>query len=157
MFLRPSVVMFSRYALFHTSRCPVLKGFGMFRLVIYRIFWYSSCGNSQGWPHFSSVYRFLVYFITFDRLSSYFKTLYQLFKILQGYFICNKRIMWEKPTIHLYPQKISVAHKVAKEELSLRFEVQLSPVFNLWKGVNVKLGVASLTPNSHCLNVFDEW
>jgi hypothetical protein len=65
--------------------------------------------------------------------------------------------MWEKPTIHFYLQKINDAHKVAKEELSLRFEVQLSPVFNLWKGVNVKLDVASFPPNSHCLNVFGEW
>jgi len=34
--------------------------------------------------------------------------------------------MGKNPTIHLYLQKISDAHKVAKEELSLRFEVQLS-------------------------------
>jgi hypothetical protein len=34
--------------------------------------------------------------------------------------------MWGKATIHFYLQKIIDAHKVAKEELSLRFEVQLS-------------------------------
>ena len=65
--------------------------------------------------------------------------------------------MGETNDIYLYLQKINDAHKVAKEELSLLFEAQLSPVFNLWKGVNVKLDVASLPPNSHCLNVFDEW
>jgi len=65
--------------------------------------------------------------------------------------------MGEKPTTHLYLQKISYAHKVVTEELSLRFEVHLSPVFNLWKGVNVKLGMSSSLQNYHCLNVFDEW
>jgi hypothetical protein len=63
--------------------------------------------------------------------------------------------MCQKPKVHLYLQKVSDIYdpKVAKvaftKNVSFDLECNFSQFLIVWKGVNVKLGTASLPPNSH--------